>query len=816
MTRTRRSALFFLSILLFAHQGHGIAHAAPLGLPPLPPDLALTHVAPDECLLYVSLGGSGQADPASPNQAEQLLAEREVQDLARAVETAVGQAIRRQADPDDLPKIEAVWKLATAALARPAAAFISKVTASQDSPPDIEAGLVVNTGDETAQLQQAIEFLLTAAGQKPEDAREIVVDAVKLRQLPLPPGGPPVYWGVHGQYHMVAVGRPTADLIVAGLQGRRSTPEWLERLSRTLPVERRATLAYVNVRAIQQLIAPFAGREAARMLDALGISNIKSLSFVSGLEGEGLLSQGWLEIDGAPRGLLMLASGEPLQAAELRSIPSDATVAVAFRFDLAAVLDDANPLWNEVNPGLRQMARAVLAGDALGFSIPRLAKSLGSVWTIHSSPSEGGLLVSGLTLVVDVRDRADVQPALDALLNWFRRQFPQPAAGAEPGQTRAEPGQARVPTLDEIEFRGERLYVLGLADPIPLAPTFCLTAKQLIFAAYPQSIKSYLERSADSPSLAESSQVRAALGSGRSALAIVYQDTPAVLRTVYPIIEAAAPALAAELRTHGVHVSAGLLPALGTVERHLRPAVTTVSRTSEGFVLRSMQSAPLGTMATAAPLVAGLLLPAAQASRAAAVRAQATNNLKQIGIAMHNYHDVHASFPAAASHDDDDKPLLSWRVHILPFVEQSGLYNEFHLDEPWDSEHNKRLIPRMPAVYRTPNHPEIEEGKTVYLAPRGEGTMFEGFEGPRLQEITDGTSNTIMAVEASPERAVVWTAPGDFEYDAQQPLAGLGGIHANGFLTLFADGSVHFISQSVDLKVLKALFTATGGEPISQ
>ena len=805
MTLTRRWALFFLSALFFA----GAAHGAPLGLPPLPSDPVLSQVAPDECLFYVALGGSGEADPKSPNQTEQLLAEKEIQDLVRAVEAAVLQAARSRTSPDDLPKIEAVWKLATAALSRPAAAFISKVTASQDSPPDIEAGLVVNTGDDTAQVQQAIELLLTTAGKKLGDAREIVIEGVKLRQLPLPPGGPPVYWGVEGQYHMVAVGRPSAELIVEGLKGRRSIPVWLSRARQMLAVERPVTLAYVNVRAIQQLIAPFSGREAGRMLEALGLSSIKSLAFVSGLQGEGLLSQGWLEIDGAAKGLMSLASGEPLQVTDLRSVPRDATVAAAVRIDLAGALEETNPIWNELNPGLRQNARAFLAGDVLGFSIPRLAKSLGSVWTLHSSPSEGGLLISGLTVIIEVRDRAGVQPALDALVGWFRRTYPQPAAGAEPGQT----GQ---PILDELEFRGERLYVLSLADPVPLSPTLCLTGKQLILAAYPQSVKSYLARGADSPSLVEVPQLRAALESEGGPLAIVYQDTPAVFRTLSPLVEAGAPVLAARLRASGVHISAGLLPTLGTVERHLRPAVTTISRTSEGLVLRSMQSAPLGTMATAAPLVAGLLLPASNASRAAAVRSQATNNLKQIGLAMHNYHDVHASLPPAASHDDDDKPLLSWRVHVLPYVEQNELYKEFHLDEPWDSEHNKKLIPRMPAVYRTPNRPDIEDGKTVYLVSRGEGTLFEGFDGPRFQEITDGTSNTIMAVEASPERAVIWTAPNDLDYDPAQPLAGLGGIHANGFLVLFADGSVRFVAQSVDQKMLKALFTAAGGEVIGR
>ena len=805
MTPIRRWAFFFLSTMLFG----GAAQGAPVGLPPLPWDPVLSQIAPHECLFYGALGGSGEADPGSPNQTEQLLAEKEVQDLVRAIEAAVLQAVRSQANPDDLPKIEAVRTLATTALARPAAAFISKITASQDTPPDIEAGLVVNTGDDTAQVQQAIEVLLTSAGQKPEDARDIVVEGVKLRQLPLPPGGPPVYWGVEGRYLMVAVGRPAAELIVEGLQGRRPVPAWLSRVRQTLAVERPVTIAYVNVRAIQQLIAPFAGRESARMLEALGISNIKSLSFVSGLEGEGLLSQGWLEIDGAAKGLLSLATGEPLQLADLRSVPRDATVAAAVRIDLAAALEETNPLWNELNPGLRQTARAFLAGDALGFSIPKLARSLGSVWTVHSSPSEGGLLVTGLTAVVEVRDRAGVQPALDALVGWYRRMYPQPAAGAEPGQRGP-------PVLDDLEFRGERLYVLGLADTVPLAPTLCLTGKQLIVAAYPQSVKAYLARGANFPSLMEVPQLRAALTSNGVPLAIAYQDTPAVFRTLYPLVEAGAPVLAARLRASGIHISAGLLPEMGTVERHLRPAVTTVSRTSEGFVLRSMQSAPLGTLATAAPLVAGLLVPASQASRGAATRAQATNNLKQIGLAMHNYHDVHASFPPAASHDDDDKPLLSWRVHILPYLEQSELYKEFHLDEPWDSEHNKKLIPRMPVTYRTPNRPEIEEGKTVYLVPRGEGSLFEGFDGPRLQDISDGSSNTIMAVEASPERAVIWTAPNDLDYAPERPLAGLGGIHANGFLVGFADGSVRFISQAVDEKMLKALFTAAGGEVIGQ
>src|SRR5690606_10896708 len=104
--------------------------------------------------------------------------------------------------------------------------------------------------------------------------------------------------------------------------------------------------------------------------------------------------------------------------------------------------------------------------------------------------------------------------------------------------------------------------------------------------------------------------------------------------------------------------------------------------------------------------------------------------------------------------DDDGTPLLSWRVHILPFLGEQSLYDQFHLDEPWDSPHNTRLIARMPEVYRCPGADRDEGGTTTYLVPRGEGTIFPGARGVPPEEITDGTSNTLLVVDADPARAV--------------------------------------------------------------
>ena len=191
------------------------------------------------------------------------------------------------------------------------------------------------------------------------------------------------------------------------------------------------------------------------------------------------------------------------------------------------------------------------------------------------------------------------------------------------------------------------------------------------------------------------------------------------------------------------------------------------------------------------------------------------NNMKQMIIALMNYHDTRGSYPAHAIYSaDGKKPLLSWRVAILPFIEEQELYNQFHLDEPWDSEHNKALIEKMPAVFDNPNL-KLSKGKTNYLAVVGKPCIFDGTkDAKKIQDITDGTSKTIILVEADANRAVDWTKPEDLKYDPKNPAAGLGKLRPGGWLAAFADGHIQFISNSIDRQFLNALFTCAGGERI--
>ena len=206
------------------------------------------------------------------------------------------------------------------------------------------------------------------------------------------------------------------------------------------------------------------------------------------------------------------------------------------------------------------------------------------------------------------------------------------------------------------------------------------------------------------------------------------------------------------------------------------------------------------------------LKPSVQQARERARRAAAMNNLKQIGLAMQNHASAMKTFPTAASYDADGKPLLSWRVHVLPYLECKQLYDQFHLDEPWDSEHNRKLIDQMPAVYRSPASKLKQKGRTSYLVPLGEGTVFYGRQVAAFEEIKDGTSHTIMVVEVDDDHAVIWSKPEDLPYDIKNPTKGLGGLYEDGFNALFCDGSVRFLSNTISPDVLRALFTRAGGE----
>ncbi|MCC9605986.1 DUF1559 domain-containing protein [Blastopirellula sp. JC732] len=208
-----------------------------------------------------------------------------------------------------------------------------------------------------------------------------------------------------------------------------------------------------------------------------------------------------------------------------------------------------------------------------------------------------------------------------------------------------------------------------------------------------------------------------------------------------------------------------------------------------------------------------VLVPMIASAKATAYRSRSTNNLKQMMLALHNYYDTHQKMPSD-SYDANGKPLLSWRVHILPYIEQAALYQQFHLDEPWDSEHNRKLINTIPVTYLSPGEDALAaEGRTRYERPLGEGLPASKKGDLTFADMTDGTSNTLAIIEVPSADAVIWTRPDDFEVDLAFPIKSLLPGDAKGMTAARYDGSVqYFVKKNLTDELLKALLTYAGGE----
>ena len=201
-------------------------------------------------------------------------------------------------------------------------------------------------------------------------------------------------------------------------------------------------------------------------------------------------------------------------------------------------------------------------------------------------------------------------------------------------------------------------------------------------------------------------------------------------------------------------------------------------------------------------------------------RIVSANNLKQLILAAINYSADKKKFPPPAVRATDGTPLLSWRVLLLPYLEQEDLFRKFNLSEPWDGPTNRRLLDEMPKVFGPPGKPR--GNLTHYRAFVGAGTAFDG-DGVAWREFRDGASNTLAIVEAA--EAVPWTKPDELQFGPGVPLPRLGvgfrksfieDDHAPAFHAAFADGSVLLLNARMDGATLRALVTRNGGEKVDR
>lgn len=773
------------------------AFGLPLGLPPGPEDPILHRIAPAQPLVYLTWSPSISPQPSSASRLDQLLADPEIARSGAAIDKVLTKALDEALGR--MPAAEAaaakkVYGISKLLVRQPGAAFVEVMPSAMNADPDVRIGMLLKAGEHSATVQQALdEFVATAP---PGVVATVDIAGRKFRRIA---GNNPkdvVTWGMLGQYLAVGIGQDVVQGIFA--RASQAPPRWLTDVQARAPMARRASIFVVNLKAAKSLLPPIPEADAKPM-KALGIDNFVMLESVTGIDGESVVSRSLFRTEGTPTGLLAPTTGPGITAADFANMPAGAQHCIVLKGSAAStiklLLDTASATGGPA-PNF-QMADAML-----GMSVQRdLIPAIGEKAFIWIGRAATPITPPPVMISIELKDRAKVAAAIERVA----------ALASQPGA--GPPGlQINKQNLGDAE-------VSTLQIPIPGVPaiSWAVLADRLVIATKSQMIGDQAKKPATFKSLADTPELVRALGESKSASTVIYEDPREVYRLLYAgagigltFAGGSIPPNLAE------DITLDLLPEPEAISKHLRPDVTTLSLTPAGIEVQSRTSAVmLNSTHWLLPLAAGAAIGGGRGEvKPFNRRMVSTNNLKQIGLALHNYHSTMGKFPPAYTVDKNGKPLHSWRTLILPFVEQAGLYDKIKLDEPWNSEHNMKLFKgHVIDVYNSPGAGPPST-KTTYQTIRAPGSLFPGDKAQRIDDIRDGASNTVMVVETNPAKGVEWFMPDDYTPTAPDPVQGLKGVWPGLILAGFADGSVRSVSDRMTPDLFQRLTNISDGKTI--
>ena len=570
-------------VALFGMGGTGL----PLGIPPAPEDPLLAKVVPEDCTLYISWTGMARPDSASKNHTEQLLAEAEIQKLEAAVERAIVTGLAQDAGDVEQNKIIATEmpKVVKALLTKPTAIFLGDFGIGPGGP-TVEGGLIVGTGDDTAALMTSIARLEQAVG----NIFEVEAAGQKWKQPPLPPGAPQVMWGFKGKSFILGIGEGAVERIVKRARGE--TPKWLTAVRERNKVDRFSSVTYINAKKLAELPAKVGAPPQVQMVvKALGFANVSHLASVTGLDDKGCVTRSHVAIDGQAEGLFKLVAGKPLTADDLAAIPQDATLAFAARFDANEAFELVKTLVSSVDPRGQAAFEQEMEDmkSELGIDLSKdVLQAIGDTWRIYNAPSDGGLLVTGLTAVANIRDRPALVKASAKIEELAQKM----------AETAGQPNEfGRVPrhvTVKHFDHNGQTIYFVNfIGDDSPVSPAWCVTDKELIVSLFPGHVKNYLNRKSDFKSAASVPEVAAALKGANPPTVIAYQDTREMAKIAYPALQVLANVVCGAIQREGAEIDMSAFPSAGAILPHIQPSITTLAPTKDGLEVTTHQTLPM-------------------------------------------------------------------------------------------------------------------------------------------------------------------------------------------------------------------------------
>ncbi|MCR9199597.1 MAG: DUF1559 domain-containing protein [Planctomycetaceae bacterium] len=662
------------------------------------------------------------------------------------------------------------------------------------------------------------------------------------------PGMEVCLW-TEGSHLVLGVGIQPADRVIANVEGREKNvtahPLWNKLRKKSGYTVNQ--VAWVDTKSLMDQFGgmPFPDPPPGKQLsirefcDLLGVAELEGITFSGGYKGVATWNSMDVIAPGPRRKLLKLLDQRNITFDELPPLPTDTDNFFAGSFDIRGAVDLVVETVTDVMTfaGDNQLDRFEQGFEQFQAMIgghPRdvFSAGLGDLFCVYNDPTSMPIPVGiGPVVVASVADRDVLEGTLRKL-----SEIAQSEARGEFSVRESEKDDA---TFFSIQIQGG----------VPVVPTIMVTDKWIVGSLMPGAAQSFAARlKGRLKSWTPNEEVENALAAlPKEYASITVSDPRPGYRTMMTwapmglgMMEAnVVPELAQ--RNPDIRMPFGLqdLPSAQELVEPMFPnvSVSTVDESGAHVLTRSsVPGVPVGNVASAAilPVMVALLLPAVQQAREAARRTQSRNNMKQIMLAMHNHHDVYRAFPRGTFENEEleVEERLSWMYPLLPFIEQNNLYGQIDKNGAWNSEQNKPMAELMLPVLVNPSAAGEEAGAMDYVGISGIGPdsaslkandpkagIFGYDRQTRIRDITDGTSNTIAIMDSS-ERGKSYLQGGKSSIRgfSQQPYIngpdGIGGPHPGGVNAGFADGSVRFISENIDPKVLEALATKAGGEVV--
>ncbi len=780
----------------------------PVGMPPGPEDPMMFKVAPENCVCYATWTGMAKLDPKA-NPTEAWMGQPEMVAMSDKLRAAWRGSIETKAkairDPATAAFTRFMLELADVAISSPTAIWVTDF-AIKDDAPVIDGAALISLGDETDRIEAALENFSVELAKI--DSKKFGIEAVEVEGQPayrliLPENASEVYLALRGKYFAISFGKQS--LIDIAKNSQTDAPKWLTDFRSELAVERFASMSYVNTKLAIEMFPVEEEPDLKWFLDMtnkLYGDDLQSMAWVSGVDSLGFLNRVSLRTAEKPSGILSVIDRGPIPREWISDIPTDSIVAVATRLSGNEILRMVKEIASDA--GSEEEMKEVFAQfqAVTGMSLEdEFLETLGDfIYLYYKYDAEKPF--NGIMASIRIEDEMSFPAIYEQLNKGIEKLL----------EDQGMPGLKKQTIADQEIISG--------GDGAMGMVSWALVENQWLFGYEAPDIARHLRGPAEGKRLSEQTTVEMLYKFGEEQkfggpIAVAHLNLKSLMEIVWPFI--------GMFQDNDQRIEKdfdftwGDVPKLDVLTKGMQPSMTAVYRTPTGFQMLMRQTYPGSSPIVTIAGIGTLAAPYGAAEYESAQVIKSMNNAKQLALAALNYESAFAKFPAAYSQDADGKRLLSWRVHLLPFMEENELYEQFHLDEPWDSEHNKALIEKMPDVFKNSNV-ETPAGKTTFLAVMGEDRVFTGpakagdaSSKRRLADIHDGTSNTALIVEVSAEHAVTWTQPEDFSGDGKSLLEKTKGIRAGDeMMLIMTDGSVHVIPPQ-DAEMMENLLKINDG-----